>query len=421
TNTVPVDAYRGAGRPEASYLVERLIDYVAGEVGLSPPDFRKRNFIRPDDLPYDTGLGITYDSGDFQHIMETAMENIDWAGADSRKDASRKAGRYRGLGLACYVEACAGIGEEEAKVEVTPAGEIDLVVGTQSNGQGHHTAYAQILSDKLGLPIETVRLRQGDSDSLTKAGGTAGSRSLLMGGQATTVASDLLIEKARKIAGFMLETAEADLEFEEGVFSVVGTDKRVSLVDVAKAANERDDLPDDLKGPLAAEGTYKAEAMTFPNGCHACELEIDAETGEVAILRYVVVDDFGRLVNPLLVAGQIHGGTAQGLGQALLERTVYDTESGQLLTGSYMDYCLPRADDMPQIELTFENVPCTTNPMGIKGSGEAGAIGAPPAIINALVDALRPLGVRHIDMPATTEKLWRIMQDARAGERQAAE
>jgi carbon-monoxide dehydrogenase large subunit len=323
--------------------------------------------------------------------------------------------------MACYVEACAGIGEEEAKVEVTPEGKIDLVVGTQSNGQGHQTAYGQILTDKLGLPIEAVRLRQGDSDELTKAGGTGGSRSLLMGGQATTVAADLLIEKARKIAGFMLETAEADIEFEEGVFSIVGTDKRVSLVDVARAANERDDLPDDLQGPLAADGGYKAEAMTFPNGCHACEIEIDPETGDLHIERYVVVDDFGRLVNPMLVAGQIHGGAAQGLGQALLEHTVYDPESGQLLTGSFMDYCMPRADDMPEIELTFENFPCTTNPMGIKGSGEAGAIGAPPTIINALVDALSPLGVSHVDMPATTEKIWRAIRDAGNGRRAAAE
>jgi len=413
THTVPVDAYRGAGRPEAAYLVERLVEECARVAGLSSLEIRRRNLIRPDELPYATPLGRSYDSGDYPRLLEMAAAQADLAGLPARKAAAQAAGRFRGAGIACYVEACGGIGEEEAIVTVEADGGITLVIGTQTNGQGHHTAYAQILNDRLGVPPEKVRLVQGDSDLVKRGGGTGGSRSLLMGGVAINRAGDKVIERVRRIAAHLFETALPDIEFKEGVAQVVGTDRRLTLGEaaVAVAAGR---VPDELAGPVSEAGDYKAEAMTFPNGCHVCELEVEADTGRVQVLRYTVVDDFGTVTNPLLVAGQVHGGAAQGLGQALLERTLYDAD-GQLLTGSLMDYCLPRADDMPPIALTLvQDLPCTTNPLGAKGAGEAGCIGAPPAIINALLDALAPLGVRHLDMPATPERVWRAMRDAAA-------
>ncbi len=414
TNTVPVDAYRGAGRPEAAYLVERLVDEAARVAGLTPVEIRLRNFVTPADLPYDTRLGRVYDSGDFPRMLTMATEQADIAGLAERQQQAAPGGRYRGVGVACYVEACGGLGEEEAVVTVDPDGGVTLIIGTQTNGQGHHTAYAQMLNEKLGVPLEMVRLVQGDSDVVKRGGGTGGSRSLLMGGVAINRASDKVIERVRQIAAGLFETALPDIEFQEGVVQVVGTDRRMTLGEVARAL-EDGKVPDALAGPLTETGDYTAEAMTFPNGCHVCEVEIDGETGVVRVVRYTVVDDFGTLVNPLMVAGQVHGGIAQGLGQALLEQTIYD-EDGQLVTGSLMDYCLPRADDMPEIELTLvQDMPCTTNPLGSKGAGEAGAIGAPPAIMNAILDALRPLGVSHLDMPATPERVWRAIQAAQAG------
>ncbi len=411
TNSVPVDAYRGAGRPEAAYLVERLVDEAARVTGLSALEIRQRNFIQPNDLPYDTKLGRIYDAGDFARVLQEAAERADHAGLEARKAEALSRGKRLGMGFACYVEACSGIGEEEAQLTAERDGSVTLIIGTQTNGQGHLTAYAQLLNDKLGIAPEKVRMIQGDSDIVQRGGGTGGSRSLLMGGVSINRASDKLIERARQIAGHLMETAAADMEFTDGVFTVAGTDRRITLAEVAAAAEEGRG-PEELNGPLKEKGDYKAEAMTYPNGCHVCELEVDGDTGAVEILRYTVVDDFGTLVNPLLVAGQVHGGTVQGVGQALLEHTVYDRD-GQLLSGSYMDYCMPRADDMPRIDLSFlEDMPCTTNPLGVKGAGEAGAIGAPPAIINALVDALAPLGVTHIDMPATPERIWRALKAA---------
>ena len=411
THTVPVDAYRGAGRPEAAYLVERLVDEAARVAGRTPAEIRLLNFITPADLPYDTRLGRVYDSGDFPRLLATATEQADLAGLEARRAAAAAEGRYRGIGIGCYVEACGGLGEEEAVVTVDPAGGVTLVIGTQTNGQGHHTAYAQMLNEKLGVPPEMVRMVQGDSDLVKRGGGTGGSRSLLMGGVAINRASDKVIERVRQIAGHLFEAALEDIEFKEGAAAVVGTDRRLTLAEAARAVEEGK-VPEDLAGPLRETGDYAAEAMTFPNGAHVCEVEVDGETGVVRVVRYVIADDFGTVMNPLLVAGQVHGGTAQGLGQALLEHTVYDPD-GQLLTGSLMDYCLPRADDMPEIELTLvEDMPCTTNPLGSKGAGEAGAIGAPPAIMNAILDALAPLGVRQLDMPATPEKVWRAIQDA---------
>ncbi len=409
TNTVPVDAYRGAGRPEAAYLVERLVEEAGRVVGLSPMEIRQLNFIRPEDMPYDTGLGRIYDVGDFPRILKEAAGRADLEGVAARKEEAVRRGKRLGIGIGCYIEACGGLGAEEAVVRAEADGGVTLVVGTQTNGQGHLTAYAQLLNDKLGVDPAKVRMIQGDSDIVKAGGGTGGSRSLLMGGVSINRASDKVIERARKIASHLLEAAAVDLEFEEGVFSVVGTDRRISLAEVAAAAEEGR-APEELAGPLEETGNYEAEALTYPNGAHVCELEVDEASGAVEILRYTVVDDFGTLVNPMLVAGQVHGGIAQGLGQALLEHTVYD-ENGQLVSGSWMDYCMPRADDVVQVDLTFvEDLPCATNPLGVKGAGEAGAIGAPPASINALIDALGPLGVRHLDMPATPEKLWRAMR-----------
>ena len=419
TNTVPVDAYRGAGRPEAAYLVERLIDATARDIGMAPDEFRRRNFIATEALPYETPFGPTYDSGDFAGIMARGLKAIDYAGFEARRQAAAGQGKLRGLGFACYGEVCGSNGEETARLKVKEDGGVELWIGTQTNGQGHATAYCQLLADKLGVEPDQVTIHQGDSWDLPQGGGTGGSRSLLMGGVALDGAADKVIERARKVAGHLLEAAEADIEFEEGVFTVAGTDKRVTLTEVAKTAYGDAALPDDMKEPLEDQHHIVAGAQTYPNGTHACELEIDPDTGVVRLLRYVVVDDFGVVVNPLLVAGQVHGGAAQGIGQALLEHTVYDAD-GQLLTGSFMDYTMPRADDMPAIELTLvEDTPCTTNPMGVKGAGEAGAIGSCPAVINALVDALAPLGIRHIDMPATPEKVWRAIQAAEI--REAAE
>ena len=413
TNTVPVDAYRGAGRPEASHIVERLIDAAAFELGLDPVELRRRNFIAPGDMPYRTGTGLTYDTGDFPAILDRALARIDHAELPGRREAARARGRLRGLGLACYIEECGGSGAEEARVLLDEDGGLTVYVGTQTNGQGHETAYIQILSDRFGLAPELIRVRQGDSDSLPFGGGTGGSRSLLMGGMAINKASDQAIEQARKVAGHLLEAAVADIEFLEGAFTIVGTDRRVTLGEVARAAVGDHALPEDLRGPIDAHARHGDAQNTYPNGCHACEVEVDPATGAIRILRYVIVDDFGTLVNPMLAAGQVYGGTIQGLGQALLENTVYDGESGQLLTGSFMDYCMPRADDFPEIELEMvEDFPCTTNDLGVKGAGEAGCIGATPAAVNAVLDALKPLGVRHLDIPLTPERVWRAIREA---------
>jgi carbon-monoxide dehydrogenase large subunit len=416
TNTVPVDAYRGAGRPEAAYIVERLIDIAAFDLGLDPAELRRRNFITPADLPYKTATGLTYDTGNFPVILERALDQIDYTGFAARRAQAKDKGMLRGLGLACYVEECGGSGAEEARVVLDEDGGLTVFVGTQTNGQGHETAYIQILSDKFNLTPEQIRIRQGDSDALPFGGGTGGSRSLLMGGTAINKASDKTIEKARKVAGHLLEAAVADISFDDGAFVVVGTDRRVTLGEIANAAAGKGPaVPDDLRGPVEEHARHSNAKHTYPNGCHACEIEVDPATGMVRIMRYVIVDDFGTLVNPMLAAGQVYGGTIQGIGQALFENSVYDSGSGQLLTGSFMDYCMPRASDFPEIELEMvEDYPCTTNDLGVKGAGEAGSIGATPAIVNAVLDALKPLGLRHVDMPLTPERLWRAIRDAQA-------
>ncbi len=403
TNTQPVDAYRGAGRPEACFIVERIVDKAARELGFTPAELRRRNFITPDAMPYDTALGLTYDSGDFARNMDDALSISDWDGFETRRAEARKQGRLRGIGMSTYIEACAGGSAENARIVVSNEGRATLLIGTQSNGQGHETAYKQILAERLGLDPDAIDVKQGDSDLIPTGGGTGGSRSVPVGGQATSAAAEQIVDRARERAADMLEAASADIEYAEGMFTIVGTDRHISFVDVAKGSTDETAFDE--------TGGFKPSAATFPNGTHICELEIDPETGTVEIITYTVVDDFGTVLNPLLVEGQVHGGIGQGVGQALLERTVFDDE-GQLLTGSFMDYTMPRADHLPFVTFRYNEVPCTTNPLGIKGAGEAGSIGAPPAIINALVDALYDAGVRHIDMPATPETVWRLARNA---------
>ena len=415
TNTVPTDAYRGAGRPEAAYLIERLVDQAAREMKLSPAELRRRNFIRPEQMPYTTSLGDVYDSGEFDTVMTKAMERAGWDGFEERRRAAKARGKVAGIGLATYVERCSGGMAETAVVKFGDDDTLTVYIGTQSNGQGHETAYKQILSQHFGVDIERLRIIQGDTDTVP-SGMTGGSRSVPVGGAAMIGAADKIKEKGRRIAAHLMETAEVDVEFADGTFRVAGTDRAMSLWDVAKAAKDPSKLPEGMEpGGLDDQFTRDPGGVyTYPNGCHVCEVEIDRDTGVVEIVRYTVVDDFGGVVNPIMLMGQVHGGIVQGLGQALVERTVYDDDSGQLVTGSFMDYAMPRADIVPFIDFTMHNVPCSTNPLGIKGAGEAGAIGAPPAVINALVDALQPeTGVLHVDMPATPLVLWRLLNERR--------
>jgi carbon-monoxide dehydrogenase large subunit len=417
THTVPIDAYRGAGRPEAAYAIERLIDLAARRLGVAPQELRRRNFIKPGAMPYATPLGLTYDSGDFARNMEDALAAADATGFPGRRDEARRRGRWRGLGHAVYIEQSGMPPDEFAELRFDPSGTLTILMGTQSSGQGHQTAYAQLAAERLGLALDHIRVVQGDTAAIGFGRGTGGSRSLPVGGASLDNAAQKLIAKGRHIAAHLLEAAEADLDFSDGVFRIAGTDREVGIEAVARAAFNPASLPADVEPGFAESGHFTPPAPTFPNGCHVCEVEIEPETGHVDIVRYLVVDDFGTVVNPLLLKGQVQGGVAQGVGQAMLERTVFDPETGQLVTGSFTDYCLPRAEDLPAIEFAYNVVPCRTNPLGLKGAGEAGAIGAPPALINAIVDALAPLGVEHVDMPVTPERLW---QTIRAAERQEA-
>ncbi len=391
TNTVPVDAYRGAGRPEAIYLLERTIDFAARELGLAPHELRRRNFIAPKDFPYQTPVESKYDSGDFAAVMDAAMKKADWPGFAKRKAQSEQNGRLRGIGLAMYIERCGGGPGDTIRLAVDKGG-VALFSGMQDNGQGHATTFVQLLSERLGIDAGKIRVVQGDTDVVPADGLTGGSRFLAIGGVAAGAAADEVIEKGKELASQKLEVSPRDIEYRDGEFRISGTDRSTSLFDL---------------GALEAVHTRTPPEYTYPNGCHICEVEIDPASGATHIIRYTVVDDFGFAVNPLLLAGQVHGGTVQGIGQALLEHAVYDADSAQLLSGSFMDYAMPRADDVPAFDCGFHHVPCKTNPLGVKGAGEAGAVGAPPAVINAVVDAL---GGRHVDMPATPEKVWRALQ-----------
>ncbi|WP_160122671.1 xanthine dehydrogenase family protein molybdopterin-binding subunit [Rhodovarius lipocyclicus] len=403
TNTVPVDAYRGAGRPESNYLVERLIDTAAHELGIDRIDLRRRNIVPPAAMPYTTAIGQTYDSGDFAFVLDAALAKSDWAGFPARQAASAAQGRKRGIGLAYYLEATGGAPTERAEVRFTPDGFAEVWVGTQSTGQGHETAYAMLTSHELGIPIEKIRIRQGDTDEVPTGGGTGGARSLYSEGTAILATTASVVEKGKQAASEVLEAAIADIEFERGSFTVAGTDKGIQILELARTQRERAARGEPATLLDAAE-VADIPAHTFPNGCHVAEVELDPETGLVTIPRYVVVDDVGHALNPLIVRGQVHGGVAQGIGQAVLERTAYDPESGQLLSASFMDYALPRASDLPDIAVELMEIPCTTNPMGVKGAGEAGAVGSPPAMVNALVHAL---GGMAVDMPATPEIIWK--------------
>ncbi len=413
TNTVPTDAYRGAGRPEAAYLMERFVDHIARETGLSPDEIRARNFIKPSQIPYKTALGDSYDSGDFETVMRKGMDKADWKGFAARRAQSAAKGKWRGIGMATYVEKCSGGPPETAIAKFNEDSTITLYMGNQTNGQGHETAITQIASAKLGIDSERIRIVQGDSD-VTPEGMTGGSRTIAVAGVATMGVADKIIAKGKLVAASALEASPADIAYADGSFKIVGTDRTMSLFDVAKAAKDPKHVPAGEKPGLDGEFTRTPEADTFPNGCHICELEIDPDTGVLEIVNYSVMDDFGMALNPMLLQGQIHGGVGQGVGQALSEKTVYDKDSGQLLSGSFMDYALPRADVVPPIKFDMHNSPCTTNPMGVKGAGEAGAIGAPPSVVNAIVDAIHAhTGVKHVDMPVTAATLWAVIEEGK--------
>jgi aerobic carbon-monoxide dehydrogenase large subunit len=413
TNTVPVGPYRGAGRPEANYVMERLVDTAARETGRDPAALRRQNLIPRDAIPYRAPSGLDYDSGDFAAVLDAGLERADWAGFAARRGASESRGKLRGRGLACYLEVTAPPNPEMGGIRFEPDGRVTIVTGTLDYGQGHASAFAQVLVDRLGLPFELIDLVQGDSDQLLVGGGTGGSRSIMASGKALVEASAEVIEKGRALAGQFLEAAAADIEFEAGAFRIAGTDRAIALLDLAARVHRATGLPDDLPQSLDAALITESPPSTFPNGCHVVEVEIDPETGHVRLDRYTAVDDFGTLINPMLAEGQVHGGVAQGIGQALLEHAVYDRQ-GQLLAGSFMDYALPRADAVPRIAVGFHPVPATSNPLGVKGCGEAGVTGALPAVMNAVIDALAARGVRNLDMPATPERIWRALQAASA-------
>jgi carbon-monoxide dehydrogenase large subunit len=413
TNTAPVGPYRGAGRPEAIYVMERMVDVAARDLGIDPIELRRRNLIDRDAFPYTNAVGTTYDSGAFEENMDMVADMADWSGHAARRTEAAKRGKLSGIAISQYLETTAGNPTESAEVEVTDD-QVIVRVGTQPMGQGHDTSFMQLVSEKLGVDFERVVIDTSDSDNLPDGGGSHGSRTSHIGSVATLNSSDEVIAKGTAIAAEMLETASADIEFVDGAFRVTGTDRTVTLFDVSKHARTSTDLPEDLRGPLSGSDTHTIENWSYPNGCHVCEVEVDADTGVIDIVRYCAIDDVGRVINPLLVAGQVHGGVAQGIGQAILENTVYDPESGQLLTGSFMDYTMPRADDIPMIELGMNEVPCVTNPLGVKGAGEAGALVAPPVMVAAVADALRDYGVSHIDMPVTSERIWQIMHGRKA-------
>lgn len=401
THTTPVDAYRGAGRPEAAFLIERLIDAAARDIGLPVAEFRRRNFIRPDQMPYKTAGGRLYDVGEFDGHMSRALEKADAAGFEARVALARAEGKLRGLGTSVYIEACAFSGSEPAKLTLDADGGITLYIGTQSNGQGHETAYSQFVADQIGIDFRDITVRQGDTDELAKGGGTGGSRSIPLGGVSVTRAAEVLAQKMKELAADELEAAPADIELAGGVARIVGTDRTLSYAEIARAASS----PDDVTG-LA---DVVQDEATYPNGTHVCEVEVDPDTGAATIVRYTIVDDFGVTVNPLLLGGQVHGGVMQGIGQCLSEAAIY-SDDGQLLTASFMDYAMPRADTAPFFDFETRNVPSTTNALGIKGAGEAGTIGTCPAVINAVIDALhRAKGVDHIDMPATPQRVWEAL------------
>jgi aerobic carbon-monoxide dehydrogenase large subunit len=415
SNTSPTAPYRGAGRPEAIYLIERVMQAAAQELRIDPIDLRRRNIIPDEKLPFRSPLGPYYDCGRFRRNMETALEAADYAGFAARREASRARGMLRGIGLANAIEQAAGPTPEYAEIRFNPSGSAILLMGTKTHGQGHETAFKQILCGQLGIDPNDVQFIDGDTDRVAFGMGSNGSRSMVTGGSALIFAAQKVIDKGKRIAAHLLEAAEADIAFADGRFAVAGTDRALTLKQVVTAAFQPARLPPGVEPGMFEHATYAPKRDTFPNGCHVCELEIDAATGAVALQSYLVVDDVGTVINPLTLAGQIHGGVAQGVGQILMEQVVYEPGSGQLLTASFMDYCMPRADDMCGIGIVSNPVPTEGNPLGAKGAGEAGTVGALPAVMIAVMNALEPLGVREFDMPATGDRIWRAIRDARVG------
>ncbi|OLB97095.1 MAG: hypothetical protein AUH30_11085 [Candidatus Rokubacteria bacterium 13_1_40CM_68_15] len=410
TNTVPINVYRGVGRLECVYTVERLIERAARETGRDPTALRRANMVRT--FPYRTATGAVYDSGDYVARLDEAVERADGKGFPARRAEAARRGKLRGIGLGPYVEGTGGVPQEFAEVRVLPAGVVEVPMGSQSQGQGHETVFAQVVAERLGVPFEAVSIVMGDTDRVAKGVGTFASRSMVRGGSAAVEATEIVVATGKPMAAHLLEAAVADIEYRDGMFRVVGTDRSISIFEVAQAA-AAGKLPQAFGTTLGAAKWHENPAFAFANGCEVCELEVDPETGAVQIVAVTMVDDSGRSVNPMIVHGQQHGAVAQGIGQALTERCVYDSASGQLLSGSLLDYAIPRADDLPSISVTSRDVPSPTNPLGVKGAGEGGTVGAPGAVIHALLDALAPLGVTHIDMPATPERVWRAIQDAR--------
>ncbi|HEX7218835.1 MAG TPA: xanthine dehydrogenase family protein molybdopterin-binding subunit [Burkholderiales bacterium] len=419
TNTTPVDAYRGAGRPEATYVVERLVETAAREMKMDPVEIRKKNFIR--EFPYQTPVALQYDTGNYDATLDAALKLADVSGYQKRKEESAKRGKLRGIGYACYIEAC-GIAPsnvagslgaraglfEAGEIRVHPTGTVTVFTGSHSHGQGHETSFAQVVADRLGLPIENVEVVHGDTSKILFGMGTYGSRSIAVGGTAIVKALDKIIAKGKKIAAHLLEASESDIEYDRGEFKVAGTDRKKMFGEVAFAAYVPHNYPlDKLEPGLNENAFYDPANFTFPAGSYVCEVEVDKDTGNTQIVAFTAVDDFGKVINPMIVEGQVHGGLAQGIGQALTENSVYD-KSGQLLTGSFMDYCIPRSSDIPQFKVDTRETPCTHNPLGVKGCGEAGAIGAPAAVINAITDAL---GVKDLPMPATAHNVWKHLQE----------
>jgi carbon-monoxide dehydrogenase large subunit len=415
TNTVSTTPYRSSGRPEAIFVVERLIDLAAHRLGIDGVALRRRNMVPPTAQPYANPFGLTYDSGEYKTAMSKALELADWAGFPARRTEARRRGKWRGIGIANYIEITSGVPRERTEITVLADGRVELVMGTMNSGQGHETSFAQLVTEWLGVPFESIVYVAHDTDRVSAGGGSHSGRSMKLAATIIGQATDEIIDKGRKIAGFLLEAGEADIAFEHGRFRIAGTDREIGIFEVAAAAATRTDLPPELQGPLAGISDQTLPVASFPYGTQICEVEVDAETGAVEIVGYAAVDDVGRAVNPMILHGQTHGGIAQGVGQALLEHSHYDRDSGQLLAASFMDYAMPRADTFPELETALSEVPSPSNPLGVRSGGEGGTTPALAAVINALVDALAELGVRHIEMPATPERVWRAIRTARAG------
>ena len=411
TNTSFVSPYRGAGRPEGNYYMERLVDYAAAECGFDRIELRRKNQIRKSEIPWKSAAGTTYDSGDFPAILKQALEASDWKGFNKRKRESKKRKRLRGIGVGCYLEVTAPANKEMGGISFDADGGVTIRTGTLDYGQGHASPFAQVLSEKLGVPFENVRILQGDSDELIAGGGTGGSRSMMNSGQAIVEAAVKVVEQGKQIASHALEASAGDIEFKDGKFVVAGTDRAIDIMELSQKIRAGMKLPPEGPQSLDVKHVSEGAPSAYPNGCHVCEVEIDPDTGNTEVVRYIAVNDFGTIINPMLVDGQTHGGVVQGIGQTLLEHVVYD-EQGQLLSGSYMDYAMPRAHHTPNFEVLSHPVPATTNPLGVKGCGEAGCAGSLTSIMNAVVDALSEYGIKHIDMPASPSRVWQAIQDA---------